>query len=141
MSSLDQKKAAIKKSREYMRANAKKVRFDPNIPVLVIFPADWYNQMTQETRESRDKDGDDYAVTIYKVHNPNADDPEKMQVLEASEKLNAEITTVLEESNEEGWDGPIEMKIIKKVTGGNPYGQWSVQGQKYEGQEPQGGKK
>jgi len=130
--SIDDKKATLKKGAEYNRANATKIRFDPNIPVTVIFPEDWHKHFKQETRESRDNPEETYVANVFEVKNPNSEDPERWQVLEASEKLYSEISTILEQSIEQSWNGPIIAKITKKVTGGNPYGQWSVQGQPYK---------
>ena len=55
-----------------------------------------------------------------------------------SEKLYGEISNVLEQAIEQDWEGPIIAKITKKVTGGNPFGQWSVQGQPYRNEKKEG---
>lgn len=135
--SIEDKKAALKKGTEFNRDNAEYIRFDPNIPVTVILPADWIKDFKQEPKTSQNADGSDrdYVVSYFKVKNPNAADPEKLRSLKASEALYAEMNTVIEGALATDWNGPIIMRIEKKVTGGNTYGKWSVQGKEYKQEE------
>jgi hypothetical protein len=134
--SLEEKKAALKKGSDFNRDNAENIRFDPNIPVTVILPADWIKDFKQDTRTTTDSDGNEreYVVSLFKVMNPNAADPKRLRTIKASESLYSEINTVIESALELGWEGPIIMRIEKKVTGGNTYGKWSVQGKEFKEQ-------
>ena len=132
--SLDEKRALLKKGSDFNRDNAESIRFDPNIPVSVILPGDWIKDFKQETRTTTDKDGTvrQYAISRFKVRNPSAADPHKLRTLTASQALYDEINAVIDGSLEKEWNGDIIMRIEKKLTGGNPYGKWSVQGREFE---------
>lgn len=132
--SLDEKRALLKEGLDFYRDNAESVRFPPNIPVSIILPANWNKEFKKEQRVKTETDGTEkkYAVTIFRVRNPNAADPHKLRTLTASHALFAEMKVVIEEISEKGWNGEIIMRIEKKVRGGNPFGKWSVQGREFE---------
>jgi hypothetical protein len=132
--SLDEKRALLKKGSDFNRENAEYIRFDPNIPVTVILPADWVKHFKQEARVVTEKNGSErqYVISFFKVRNPNAEDPHKLRTLKASPALYEEISAVISETLEKGWDGDIIMRIEKKMTGGNPYGKCSVQGGEFK---------
>lgn len=135
--SLDEKRALLKKGSEFNRDNAENIRFDPNIPVTVILPAEWHKEFKQESRTATDKDGKErqYVTSIFKVRNPNAADPQRLRTLRASEALYEEMNTVIGGALETGWNGDLIMRIEKEVTGGNTYGKWSVQGREFKEEE------
>jgi len=132
--SLDEKRAMLKKGSDFYRDNAEYIRFHPNIPISVILPADWNKEFKPESRRTTDKDGTEkqYTVCIFRVRNPNAADPHKLRTLTASQALYAEMKVVIEGILEKGWNDDIIMRIEKKMTGGNTFGKWSVQGREFE---------
>ena len=132
--SIEDKRKLLKEGSDFNRDNAENIRFDPNIPVTVILPEDWIKDFKQEPKTATDKDGNErqYVTSLFKVKNPNAADPQKLRTLRASESLYDEINTVIEGALESGYNGDLIMRIEKKVTGGNTYGKWSVQGKEFK---------
>ena len=120
----------LQKGKEFNKENSENIRFDPNVPVTVVFPSDWHLHFKQEVKESRDNKDETYVQSTFQVMNPNSTDPKKLRTLKASEALYDAIAKVLEESIEQGYEGSIIMKITKEMKGGNQYGTWSVQGKK-----------
>jgi DNA uptake protein ComE-like DNA-binding protein len=136
MSTLEEKKAALYASKSYHDENSDKIRFDANIPKTVIFPSDWAKHLSNLTREYDDENnpGQKKSVTytVYKVYNPNAADAKKLRTIEASAKLDEQISQFLEAGLEQGWDGACIAKIKKIQKGSSKNVTWSVQGDKFD---------
>jgi hypothetical protein len=129
---LEDKKALLKKGADFNRENSENIRFNPNIPVTVVFTEDWHKHFKQETQQRQDNPEEEYVTNLFMVQNPNSEDPTRLRRLRASQKLYEQISDVLQASMEQGWNGPVIMKITKKVTGGNQYGTWSVHADKFQ---------
>ena len=131
--SVEDKKKLLKQGSDFNRDNAEYIKFDPNIPVTVILPPDWIKDFKQEPRTFIDRDGNEkeQVYSHFKVMNPNAADPKKLRSLKATESLYSELNTVIEAALETGWNGPIMLRIEKKVSGAS-FGKWSVQGKEYK---------
>jgi len=134
MSNLEDKRKQLEASKQFHEENADRIRFDANIPKTVVFPANWNELVKEEERTFTDgKTGDDKTVTytVYQVFNPNSDDPTKLRTLSATESLNAEICSVLNDAIEQGWEGAVIANIVKEMKG-QQFGKWKVRANKYE---------
>jgi len=128
MSNLEDKKKQLEASKQFHEENADRIRFDANIPKTVVFPANWNELVKQEERSFDDKT---VTYTIYQVFNPNSDDPTKLRTLSATESLNAEICSILNDAIEQGWEGAVIANIVKEMKG-QQFGKWKVRANKYE---------
>lgn len=134
MSTIDQKKQALLKSKEYHDENTQFIRIDANVPKTVVFPANWSDLITYKEKEFPDENDPEKkrtaTYTCYKVHNPNSANPKVLRDLDASASLDAQIGEFLNMSLEQGVEGAILAKIVKKQKGNSRNVTWSVQGDK-----------
>ena len=54
-----------------------------------------------------------------------------MRTLSATESLNAEICSILNDAIEQGWEGAVIANIVKEMKG-QQFGKWKVRANKYE---------
>lgn len=132
--SIEDKREKIQEARKYHDENSEKIRFDANVPKTIVFPANWNETVSFVNRQFDDQKnpGEKKTVTytIYKVHNPNAQDTKTLRTLEASSALNEEINKFLDMANDQGWEGASMATITKVQKGNSSYSSWTVKGDK-----------
>ncbi len=137
--SLEEKKAALQKSKTYHAENSDFIKFDPNIPKTVIFPANWHEMISYRDKEFDDKKNPGQkkivTYTVYKVYNPNSQDTKRLRTLEASGGLSEEISTFLDLAIEQAYDGASIAKITKVQKGSSEYARWTVQGDRISNEQ------
>lgn len=136
--SLEEKRRALQSSKHFEEARAEEIRFTGESDVkVVIFPANWSEQMKDEEYPYFDKETKEQKTgtkTIYYVFSPNAINPHILKKLEAKPGLNGKIRQCLNGAIDQGWEGAIIATIA--MTRLPTYTGWSVKGQKYEDDLP-----